>query len=777
MWAKFAKFVIRYRLPFLILLFSLTVFMAYQGRKVELLYDFVKLVPTDDPEMVYFQQFLKTFGEDGNIMVVGLKDSTIYNLDKFAKLYQLNKEIGDLEGINEVISIPNLKYIYKNEDLKKFEYKSLFPQLPPDQPTLDSLIIFAKSIKLYDGQIWNPQTGAMMLAIAIDKKYFASYRREDLIANIIKKSEQFSQKTQVAVHFSGVPYIRTIIAKSIREELSIFLALSLGVTIIVLFLFFRSWQPVVFPVILIGMVVIWTTGLLGLFGYKMTVLTGLLPPILVVIGIPNSVYILTKFHQECIRKGDKIKALISVISKLGVVTLITNATTAIGFVTLTTAQISILQEFGLVAAINIMATFIISLIYLPAVFSYLPMPSTKNVEHLNFSFMKKILEGIALLVTGHRKKIYLTVSVLAVISVFGMWKIKAVSYMVDDLPNTSKIIQDLRFLETNFKGVMPLEIIVDTGKPKSLRRPEILAKIDSFQNYLQTIPYITPPISVVTLLKAANQSYFNGNPADFQLPSRRELPFVQRYIPKEGTITTMTNALIDTSGQNVRISLKVADLGSARMDSLVDKHIEPQAKAIFEAEAMKVSITGTTLIFMKGNEYLISNLKQSLMLAIFLIGCIIAFLFRNIRIMFISVITNILPLLVTAGLMGYFGVPLKPSTALVFSITFGIAVDDSIHYLARYRQELWAHNFNVLEAVKLAIKETGTSMIYTSFVLFAGFVIFIASDFGGTIALGALTSTTLLIAMLTSLIVLPSLLITFDDGKHKRIRGDWSEDV
>lgn len=751
--------------------------MAYQGRKVELLYDFVKLVPTDDPEMVYFQQFLKTFGEDGNIMVVGLKDSTIYNLDKFAKLYQLNKEIGDLEGINEVISIPNLKYIYKNEDLKKFEYKSLFPQLPPDQPTLDSLIIFAKSIKLYDGQIWNPQTGAMMLAIAIDKKYFASYRREDLIANIIKKSEQFSQKTQVAVHFSGVPYIRTIIAKSIREELSIFLALSLGVTIIVLFLFFRSWQPVVFPVILIGMVVIWTTGLLGLFGYKMTVLTGLLPPILVVIGIPNSVYILTKFHQECIRKGDKIKALISVISKLGVVTLITNATTAIGFVTLTTAQISILQEFGLVAAINIMATFIISLIYLPAVFSYLPMPSTKNVEHLNFSFMKKILEGIALLVTGHRKKIYLTVSVLAVISVFGMWKIKAVSYMVDDLPNTSKIIQDLRFLETNFKGVMPLEIIVDTGKPKSLRRPEILAKIDSFQNYLQTIPYITPPISVVTLLKAANQSYFNGNPADFQLPSRRELPFVQRYIPKEGTITTMTNALIDTSGQNVRISLKVADLGSARMDSLVDKHIEPQAKAIFEAEAMKVSITGTTLIFMKGNEYLISNLKQSLMLAIFLIGCIIAFLFRNIRIMFISVITNILPLLVTAGLMGYFGVPLKPSTALVFSITFGIAVDDSIHYLARYRQELWAHNFNVLEAVKLAIKETGTSMIYTSFVLFAGFVIFIASDFGGTIALGALTSTTLLIAMLTSLIVLPSLLITFDDGKHKRIRGDWSEDV
>ncbi len=751
--------------------------MAYQGRKVELLYDFVKLVPTDDPEMVYFQQFLKTFGEDGNIMVVGMKDSSVYKLDQFTKLYQLSKEIADLEGINEVISIPNLKYIYKNEELKKFEYKALFPQLPPDQATLDSLITFAKTIKLYDGQIWNPQTGAMMLAIAIDKKYFASSRREVLTANIVSRAEKFSKETKIEVHFSGVPYIRTIIAKSVREELSIFLALSLGVTVIVLFLFFRSWQPVVFPVILIGMVVVWTTGLLGLFGYKMTVLTGLLPPILVVIGIPNSVYILTKFHQECIKKGDKIKALISVISKLGVVTLMTNATTAIGFVTLTTAQISILQEFGLVAAINIMATFIVSLIYLPAVFSYLPMPSPKHVAHLDFSFMKKILDGIIILVTAHRKKVYLTVVLLAAVSGVGMWKIKAVSYMVDDLPQTSQIIQDLRFLEANFKGVMPLEIIVDTGKPKSLRRPEILAKIDSFQYYLQTIPYITPPVSVVTLLKAANQSYFNGNIGDFQLPSRRELAFVQRYIPKEGTITTMTNALIDTAGQNIRISLKVADLGSARMDSLVDKHIEPQAKAIFGEEGMKVNITGTTLIFMKGNEYLISNLKQSLVLAIFLIGCIIAFLFKNIRIMLISIITNLLPLLITAGLMGYFGVPLKPSTALVFSITFGIAVDDSIHYLARYRQELWAHNFNVLEAVKLAIKETGTSMVYTSLVLFAGFVIFTASDFGGTIALGALTSTTLLIAMFTSLIVLPSLLITFDDGKHKQVKGDWTEDV
>lgn len=777
MWATFAKFVIRFRLAFLIVLFSLTAFMGYHGRNVELSYDFVKLVPTDDPEMVYFQSFLKTFGEDGNIMVVGIRDSSIYKQATFAKLYQLSEEIGKMEGINEVISLPNLKYIYKNEEKKIFEYKPLFPQVPADQATLDSLLSVARNIKLYDGLIFNTENGAIMMAIAIDKVYFSSYKRQIVVGNIIDIAEKFSKETKVEVHFSGVPYVRSEMAKNVQKELRIFLILSLSVTLVALFLFFRSWQPVVFPILMIGMVIIWVIGTIGLLGYKMTMLTGLLPPILVVIGIPNSVYILTKFHQECIRKGDKIEALISVVGKLGIVTLITNTTTAIGFATLITAQISVLQEFGLVAALNIFATFIISLVYLPAIFSYLPMPSSKHTAHLESSLMKNMLQKITTLVVSHRKKIYITSVILAIIGAVGMWRIKAVSYMVDDLPQSSRIIQDLKFLEKNFKGVMPLEIVIDAGKPKAMRRPDVLTKIDSFQRFLQTIPHFTPPLSAVTLLKAANQAYFNGSPSDFQLPSRRELAFVQRYIPKSGEITNMTNTFMDTSGQQIRISLKVADLGSVRIDSLVDKHIAPQAKAIFADSGLKSHITGTTLMFAKGNDYLIGNLKQSLALAIVLIGFVIAVLFRNIRIMLISITTNILPLLITAGLMGYFGIPLKPSTALVFSITFGIAVDDSIHYLARYRQELWQHNFDVVKAVKLAIQETGTSMIYTSLVLFAGFIIFTASDFGGTIALGALTSTTLLLAMFTSLLLLPSLLITFDNGKHRKTKGDWSEDV
>jgi predicted RND superfamily exporter protein len=777
MWANFAKFVIKYRLPFLILLFTLTGFMAYQSRKVELSYNFAKLVPADDPAMIYFQNFLKTFGEDGNLIVIGFKDSTVYQLEKFKKLDQLCKEIAGIDGVDEILSLCNLKYIHKNEDERKFEYRLLFPNLPKSQFQLDSTLQFARTLKLYEGQIWNTQNGAMMVAIAINPDYFKNVKREALLNSIIRKVEKFTEATQIEVHYSGVPYIRTVTAQNIKQELSIFLVLSLSITVIVLFLFFRSFQPVIFPLIMIGMIIFWTLGTLGILGFKMTILTGLLPPILVVIGIPNSVYLLTKFHQECIKSGDKIKAMVRVISKLGVVTLITNTTTAIGFVALTTAQISILQEFGLVAAINIIATFLISIIYLPAVFSYLPLPSEKQLAHLDLGFIKQILANIVQIVSLHRTKVYAIAVSLAIVSVLGLWRIKAVSYMVDDLPDASKVIQDLRFLEENFKGVMPLEIVVDTGKPKSTRRIEVLSKLDSFQRYLQDIPSVSPALSVVTFLKAAKQSYFDQNPSDFQLPTRNELAFIQRYIPKQGEIDNLTKAFVDTSGQYIRISLKVADLGSVKMDSLIDNHIAPQASQIFDEAGMKAHVTGTTLMFVKGNDYLITNLKQSLLLAIVVIGGIIAVLFKNIRIMLISISTNMLPLLITAGLMGYLGVPLKPSTALIFSITFGIAVDDSIHYLARYRQALAIHQTNVFEAVETAIKETGVSMIYTSLVLFAGFIIFTVSEFGGTVALGALTSTTLLIAMLTSLILLPSLLITFDNGKQQIEQNDWSEEV
>ncbi len=795
MWDSIANFILRFRLLLIVVVALLTVFMGFQARKAENTYDFVKVVPPDDPEMVYFQEFLRTFGEDANVFAIGLQDSSVYRYENFKKLAEFTEKIDNLAGVDTVISLPKVPFMQANQTSQRFEIRPLFQPFPLNQSELDSLLAIFSQQVFYKGQLINAENGATLIVVAINKTILNSPKRQFLIKDIEELGTKFSSETQIQLRYAGVPYVRTTMASKVKQELNFFLMLSLGVTVVVMFLFFRSLAPILVTLSVLGVIIVWTVGFLGIFGYKITLLTGLLPPILVVIGIQNSTYFLTKYHQEFIKCKDRFHALKLVIKKIGIVTLITNLTTAIGFVVLLSTRISILEEFGLIASITIMCLFVLSIILLPVIFSYLPDPNLKHTEHLEFPPMVAVLNWIVYLVENHRRKIYAVCIGLAIISTFGVFKIKALAYMVDDLPRKSQLMQDLRFFEKNFKGVMPLEIVVDTGKRKGFRKYDNLQKINELETYLNGINSISPPISPITLIKVANQAYF-GDSASYRLPTKRELPFLQKYLGETGNASNLSRSFLDTTHRKVRISMKVSDLGSIKMDSLIRFKIMPEAERIFadansklekkgtqiqiiNADTLKnvadrdsivqdtvqINATGTTLLFIKGNEYLISNLKSSLLLAVVLIGLTMGLLFRNVRIMILSLIPNMLPLLVVAGLMGYLNVPLKPSTALIFSIAFGIAVDDAIHFLAKYRQELLHHNFDVAEAIRVSIRETGMSMIYTSVVLFFGFVIFTASEFGGTVALGSLTSTTLIIAMLTNLVLLPSLLLSFSKGK------------
>jgi predicted RND superfamily exporter protein len=769
MWEKIADIVLKYRLAFIVLLLMITAFMGYQARKVEMSYDFVKVVPQDDPEMIFFRDFLQTFGEDGNLFIIGLKDSALYRYDNFRRFQALATKIQALNGISQVISLPTLQDIHKNETDKRFELKPLFSPAPRNQAELDSLLQQAQRIKFYEGQIWNRENGATMIVAALKREILGTSEREPLVFEMIRLAEEFSTETGIQTHYSGIPYIRTVVAKSVKHELNIFLILSLIVTVVVMYLFFRSVAPVLFSVILIGIVVVWTLGTLGILGYKITMLTGLLPPILVVIGIPNCVYLLTKYHQEYIHVHNQQLALKNIIRKIGLVALITNTTTAIGFLVLLTVDISILREFGIVAAINIANTFVISIIFIPAVFSYLPPPSLRNTRHLERRNMQRILNLFIFIADNHRAKVYVICLALVVLSVVGMLRIRAVSYMVDDLPEDSMVVQDLAFFEANFAGIMPLEIVIDTGKPKASRDLKRLRKIALLEDSLRTLPYVSPPLSIVTFVKAANQALGTVKVEEtYALPTQSgELLTIERYTRgQKGQAEELARSFTDTTGQRLRISLKVADIGSLRTDSLMKAAILPRIDSVLAGTGMKAHVTGTTLLFLKGNDYLIANMRQSLFMAIGLIGIIIGLLFKNIRIMLLTIASNLLPILMTAGMMGFLGIALKPSTALIFSIAFGIAVDDAVHYLARYRQALKLTGFNVAESVRIAIYETGISMMYTSIVLFGGFIIFTWSDFGATQALGALTSSTLIVAMITNLVLLPCLLNTFSKGKE-----------
>ncbi len=746
----------------------ITIFMASKSRNLSWSYELANTVPANDPDMIRFENFRHKFGEDGNILAIGMLDSAIYTPDKFYKLSLLSNEISKIQGVNEVLSLPTLKMLVKDTKNKKFYLENLFKDIPRDQHTLDSMLQVARNIKFYSGQIYNEKNGATLILVTLDKSVLNTAKRVKITDDILMLGNEFSNITGIKLRYAGLPFVRSVIAGRIKKEMEIFLLISILISGLIMWTFFRSWDSVVFPMVIIGIMVIWAMGTLALFGYKITILTGLLPPIIVVIGIPNSIYLLNKYHQEIEKYNNKARALSVMMRRVGIATLLTNLTTAIGFGSLIFTKIVILRQFGIVASLNVMATFVVSLILLPAVLSYLPSPKGKQLKHLEFKFIDRFLTGVDLLIHRQKYTIFAVISVIVVIATIGIFRIKAISYMVDDLPSNSDIQQDLKFFERNFSGIMPLEIVVDTGRKHGVISPQNLERVNQLEKYLGSIKSISKPVSIVSFIKAAKQAFYNNDSDFYSLPTRQEQAFIFRYFSNNSEQANLLRSFMDSTDQEMRISMKMADVGSHKMDDLIENKIKPEIKKVFAGTDTKAYATGSTMLFVKGNKFLISNLKQSLILAFILISLVMAPLFANKKIILFSLISNIIPMMITAGLMGYTKIPFKPSTAIVFSVAFGISVDYSIHFLAKYRQELFTNNFFVPMAVSKTIREIGTSMIYSAVVLFAGFVIFVWSDFGGTIALGKLTSITLLISMFTNLIFLPSLLLAFDSGKRKK---------
>ncbi|QCK13606.1 hypothetical protein DCC35_01970 [Mangrovivirga cuniculi] len=768
MWTSISHIILKFRVILIAIIAVITGFMAFKAKDLEVSYDFAKIVPPSDSLMINYQAFKKQFGEDANLLVLGMKDSSVYELENFQNLYYLTNELENLEGVNNVLSLASMQILEKNTSERRFDPKPIFKSVPETDEELDSLLSVAADQRFYTGQIINPSNGSTVLLLSLDSEIINSDKRLRLINDIELAAEKFSEVSDIDIHYAGIPFIRSVMSAKVQKELNKFLILSGVVTALILFFFFRSFSAVFFPMIVIGVMVIWVMGTTHLLGYKMTLLTGLLPPIIVVIGVPNCIYLLNRYHQEVANHGNQVLALSRMIRKIGLVALVTNFTTAVGFVVLAFNDITILKEFGIVAGINIMMTYVVSIILIPSVFSFLPAPKSRHLKHLDFKLVGKSIKILDLLVHRHRYAVFVVTGALLAIFIYGATKVESVSYMVDDIPEDSKIKKDLAFFENNFSGVMPLEVYIDTKKEQGIRSLSVLRRVEQFEDTLTSLQDLSGPVSMVSFIKAVRSAYYNNSPSQYRLPSGREQAFIYSYLRNAESSNELVESFIDSTGQKMRVSLKMADIGSNKMDSLVENVIVPAKNEIFEGSDIDVSLTGTTLLFIKGNKYLIENLRQSLVLAFIIISIIMAILFANVRMIIISLIPNFIPLIITAGIMGYAGIPLKPSTALIFSIAFGISVDDSIHFLAKYRQALFNSNFFVPIAISKSLKEVGQSMIYTSIVLFFGFVIFAFSEFGGTVALGILTSLTLLVAMITNLVVLPALLMVFDKGKREK---------
>lgn len=776
-WYNLSKLILKNRRNWLFVVFVTTLFMGFMASKITMSYELARILPKSDENFKIYEDFKQRFGEDGNVMVIAIESDKIYELETFNQWYDLSKKIKSVDGIKNVLSNTNLFGIEKDSVEKKFNFPPLVAKRPITQSEVDTIKAKIDRLPFYKGVIYSNVGNAHLMAVTFDQSKLNSKGRITISREIEAIAREFGVKSNIKVHFSGMPFIRTNFISKVSTELIRFLGLAFLVTIGILYIFFRSIRTVLYTSLLVIISVIWSVGYIVLFGYKITILTGLIPPLIIVIGIPNTIFLVNKYQEEFLKHNDKMRSLAVSIEKIGKTTFLANVTTFIGFFVFYFTGSPLLLEFGLVAAIAVMSTWAISLILIPIFFSYSAPPSAKNVRHLDNKNLTAFLSYVNRIVHTKRTSLYWFIVILVVVFTFGMSRLKAIGYIVDDLPQNDPIYADLKFIEKHFHGIVPFEVEIDTKKENGVLNPQVLNKIKVMQREFAKYDDFTNPISLVEAIKLVYQGYRGGDPKYFQLPGAFELQKLTEYVGTVKGKENLATPFIDSTKQFTRVSFQCGDNGTVRIRELVET-LQPKIDTIFnydreakqwlpKEEQIDAKITGNGVVFMKGNDYLLQNLIESTLWAIGLICIVMATQFFDARMILISTIPSILPLIITAGVMGYFGIPLKPTTILVFSIAFGISSDGTIYFLTKYKDELKYHNKTVSEAINETIMYTGISMFYTAIILFFGFGIFAVSNFKGTVYLGSLISITLLMGMIANLILLPALLMTLDKKRNK----------
>jgi len=762
-WEIFARIILRNRILLLVFVFISTLLLSTQWKNLKFSYSEANLMPKDHPFNLAYDNFVNVFGDEGNLLIIAVNDSSLFEKNNFNSWINLSRSFKNKTEVNSVIHVGNIPVISKNTINKQFILDSIVNNsFKNDFKVNEFKTTLFTDFPFYENILFNKKSETIQTVIYLNKNVVNNVERIDFInKDFIPLIKEFERVTNLNVRISGMPYIRTMNAQNIMDEIGKFVVIAIFVTIFIFFFFFRSYRATLITLLVVVTGVMWALGILGFLEFEITVLTALIPPLIIVIGVPNCIFLINKYQHEVKKHGNQARSLQRVISKIGNATLMTNITTACGFATFILTDSQILKEFGTVASINIMVIFILSILLIPIIYSYLPLPKKKHLNHLNNDWLNTFVGFLSNTVRKKRIPVFIISIICLCISIIGINKIEISGNLIEDMPKKSDFVNDIKFFEKEFKGVLPLEIMIDSRRKNGMMRLGNLKRMNDFHEHILRIPELSSPISIVNLSKFIKQSFYNANPKYFQLPSSQENSFISAYVKNSDIKIVENNSYINENGQIARITTMIGEIDTERMEG-IEASLLKGIELYFPSERFDVTLTGKTLGYLKGTKFLIKNLLISLFLAILLISLMITYLFRSYKMVIISLVPNILPLLFTAGVMGFFNIPIKPSTILVFSIAFGISVDDTIHFLVKYRQELMANNWKIRKSVFASLRETGISMFYTSIVLFFGFSVFMTSSYGGTIALGGLVSTTLLFAMLANLVLLPSLLISLE---------------
>lgn len=841
MWQSIANIILRNRFIIIGVLALMTTFFGYHAiTGLELDNKYGILLPNNAGAKVDYEKFKEVFGEDGGSLVIAIETDSLYTEKNFLKWKELGDSILRMDGIKAVVSEATLFSIHNNREKEKFEAHRVFSDTDFNEKSIDSIQFEIRSNPLYRGLLYNEAETVSLMMVEVDESFITDQKKSNVVLDVEELARSYSTYFGEP-RFAGMPHLRVVIGKRVLKEMYIFIALLLLMTSLLMYFFFRSLRVVFICNLVVAIAVIWSMGTIGALNFNITIIMALIPPLMIVIGVPNCIFLLTKYHQEIKEHGNKAKALSRVIRKIGTATFLTNLTTSLGFLTFVSTNSTKLVQFGITASINIMMVFVLSITILPIIVSLSKTPKERHLKHLDRKLATGLLNNLVNITLNHRKWVYITTLVFVGMAIIGMTKIEATGNLSGDLPAGHPILEDMNFMQENFGGVIPFEVLIDYKEKSRLNlRPTWLA-IQEVQSRIANDTLFSRSVSYLDALKAANMAFFDNDSSQYVLPKSRSKQKLNKYKENSTLISAKgvgfsLDELVDTSEYILRIRCQMMDLGSyevsdkadtlrlaidsilnpkraeiesfykkfdktgndsyadsilmnnAIFNDLADKYINNEEdqrncnldpdgflekqysnknfktnlRSSIDNEYFGITLTGTSIVASEGTKYMVINLFTSLLFAILAISILMSILFRSWKMVLVSLIPNLIPLVFTAGVMGWFGIPLKPSTLLVFSIAFGISVDDTIHYLAKYRQELKAHKWDLKQCAIMAIREAGLGMFYTSIILFCGFIMFSFSQFGGTKALGLLVSLTLLVAMITNLVLLPSLLLSLE---------------
>lgn len=762
MWRYIANFILQNRVPLLLLVLVSTIFMAYMGRNAEIDYQFAPIIPKEDPRYIENQEFRKRFGEDANLVIVGLQSDSFFGQQQFTDWYEMGNRIQAIEGVAGVVSPAHASILVKDTLNKRFEVKEILSEAPQSQAEIDSLQELLFNLPFYEGLLYTDSKDFFLMGITIADDFLNIKGRNDLMRAILAETKVFEEAHEAKLRYSGLPYMRNFTTTVVQAEMKMFLIFSVLIAILIIWFLFRSVRIVGISLFLMASGIVWVLGWIGVFGLKINILTGLIPPLIVVISVPNCVYMVNRYFWELEEHGDKNRALRSMTRRIGQVVFYANLTTAIGFSVFAFIESQMLKEFGWVAGLSIAVLYLMTMIILPSLLSMMPLPKQRYKDNKANQLATRLLENLSNWIYTHRKGIRWAGLLILGFSLLMITQLKEKSYIFDVLSEDSEEYQDYKFFEENLGGVLPLELVVDGKQKNSMTKGINLKRLERVERIFQKDSIFSKPLSVADGFKLVTQAFYNNNPKYYRLPSNLDKNFVLAYLAKTrgGAGKNLIESVTDSTRQYARISVQMRDIGSHKMQPVLDT-LKSKVEKILPKDKFNVSYTGTSVVALAGFNYLIKGLINSVLIAFLLISLVIAFLFRSTKMLIIALIPNIIPLLFTAAMMAVMGISLNPSTVLIFSIAFGISVDFTIHFLAKYRLELGYFDQNVVKAVVASIKETGLSMLYTAFILFFGFVIFTGSDFKGTFYLGLLTSMTIVIAIFANLVLLPTILVYF----------------